>query len=346
MLSKPENSHALIIGVGQRETDNPAMAVTATDAKKMAAELQNRVGLLPENIKLLTDSQVSNLGFLKALDELIKKTQANKAEMVWVYFSGHGCVNSEQKYYLICHNTDAEYLDQTAILGTTFVEKLQAIQTDKLLILLDCCHSGGITTMPEFKNTDIPFDAEQLLKKQPNRVVITASHATQVSFVSTPVSLFTFALIEGLAGKYFTATDREVNIFDLAMYIRERVYPLSKRQQQPQLNVLQDSQTSNFSLIHYPEGKPLAPAFEEAFTLLDGTSKSINTEEAPERDEAYRNQFGWLKVEGDSNKVNQLQNVSNSNITIDNSTKTETKNITQNAEKIYNIEKIDKADFS
>ena len=34
-------------------------------------------------------------------------------------------------------------LQGTAILGSTFTQHLQAIQAQKLLVILDCCHADG-----------------------------------------------------------------------------------------------------------------------------------------------------------------------------------------------------------
>jgi hypothetical protein len=317
----PENAYALIVGVGKRTDDAEAMAITAEDAQKMAFELEKRGGLLNQNIRLLQNQGAKKADFVKELDYLIQKTQSKKAEIIWLYFSGHGCVTQDQKYYLIFQDTTKDNLAETALAGADLVEKLQAIQTDKMLILLDCCHSGGIA-LPGTNVADIPFDAESFLKSKPNRVVLTASHAAQVSFVSKPVSLFTFALIEGLAGRYFQAQDKTVNIFDLAMYVRERVYPLSKMKQQPQLNVLEDSHTSNFALVHYPNGKPGERAFEEAFELLDSDGKGIDTEQNTMIDSEYREKYKWLmindvKIDGDDNVVT-VTNFNGQNITINN----------------------------
>ncbi len=313
-----ENTHALLIGIGQRpEGDSEAMAITATDAKKMAIELEKRAKVPQDNITCLIKEQASKQGILTALDNLIAQTSTQTADMVWVYFSGHGYRSKKAKHYLICHDTTEADWQTSALLGSEFVAKLQQIKTDKMLILLDCCHAGGITA-DALEPTAIPFEPESLLKIQPNRVVLTASHAQQTSLTSTPVSLFTFALVEGLAGTYLQTDEKDIKFFDLAMYVRERVYPLSKRKQQPQLNVLEESSTKNFVLVHYPEGKPTERAFEEAFQLMDETKSIINLQEPTQTDTAYRQQFQWLmknevKIDGNHNVVTAING---QNITI------------------------------
>ncbi len=320
-----ENTHALIIGIGQRpQGDSTAMAITAQDAQKISDELQKRVKIPQNNITCLSKEQTSKQGILNALDNLIARTATKAADMVWVYFSGHGYRSKEAKHYLICHDTTEADWQTTALAGSDFVAKLQQIKAGKMLLLLDCCHAGGITA-DELEQTAIPFDPESLLKTQPNRVVLTASHAQQTSLTSTPVSLFTFALVEGLAGTYLQADEKDIKFFDLAMYVRERVYPLSKRKQQPQLNVLEESSTKNFVLLHYPEGKPSGRAFDEAFQLLDETKSLINLDEPTETDTTYRQQFQWLmrnevKIDGNHNVVTAING---QNITINQNTSDE-----------------------
>lgn len=320
-MTNPMLQYALLIGVGQRADDTAAMAITATDAEKMATELENRCEVPSENSFTLINQEATQQNILDKLDHLIAATQQEKAELVWVYFSGHGgkINQADQTHYvLVCHDTQRDNVLQTGIRGAQLMEKLKAIQTDKLVLLLDCCHAGGMSLL---QKTNVPFDATELLE-QPNRVVLSASHAEQLSYVSEPVSLFTYALIEGLAGSYFEAGDKMVTVFDLAMYIRERVYPLSKRKQQPQLNVLESSKTNNFVLVHYPNGKPKISAFDTEFKLFDGYGKQINTALAPERDEDWRKQFEWLKQRMEEQKTMGTTNINkaiikgNDNITI------------------------------
>lgn len=283
-----KNTYSLLVGVGKRPGDNDAMSITAKDAEQLAGELVNSCQFLKQKVKCLYNDAATKEKFIVQLDELIADTEKTPANLVVIYFSGHGCQDNG-KYYLVCHDTKDDDIENTGLEGVFFIKKLQAIQTDKMLVLLDCCHAGGFA-----KNAPIPFNEKEFLKKNTNRVILTASHAEQVSFVSQPLSLFTYALIEGLTGKYFKRGDTVVTIFDLAMYVRERVFPLSKSRQQPQLNVLENSLTSNFALAQYPAGKPTA-AFPKAFNLLTETGDKIVTNKPIEKDNAYRKQFEWIK---------------------------------------------------
>ena len=347
------NQYGIIIGVGKRPEDKAPMSMTAVDGENIATALKNRCGIPQEQIKLLLNGDASKENIIQALDDVIAATKQKKADTLWFYFSGHGFrdqIHGKILYYLVCNDTQNKNIWSESIPGTELVEKLSQIQTDKMIILLDCCHSGGVG-LGEATNT--PFDSKALLKNG-NRVILSACHPQQVSFVSKPVSIFTYALIEGLAGKYFLDEDKDVLIFDLAMYVREQVYPLSKQTQQPQLQALNNGFTGNFAVVHYEEGKPKDPSFATAFKLYDESDKEINKDVAIERDKDYRKEFEWLQ---NNIQVGNIQAGGNVDIGDKNTTITQTHHgtgdnvagnktiTTQNADKIYNIEKIEDAKF-
>lgn len=296
-----KKGHALTVGVGKREkvgnkkVDDDAMAITAADAERVKTELiaPYRVSLPKENVKCLTNKDATKEGLLNELDNLIKKTKKSRAEMVIIYFSGHGYMkpdphSKEKKYYLICHDTVDADIENTAISGSVFVGKLLAINTINLLILLDCCHSGGI-----YKSVDIPFSKEILVK--PNRAIISACRPSEDALLSKPLSIFTYALVEGLAGIFFETDTIDVCLNALAMYTRERVSQLSKNKQRPELNNVQQLPTKDFVIVRYPKGNPTS-AFPKGSKLRTfNKGKGINTSIAPEKDEEYRRQFAWMK---------------------------------------------------
>ncbi|MCW3123042.1 MAG: caspase family protein [Flavipsychrobacter sp.] len=301
-----KKAFALTVGIGARpakddqRADNEAMAVTALDAERVYGELKGRLRIEEDNLGGLHGESAKKDDVVAALDLLVKNTNKPDAEteMVIIYFSGHGQLENGN-YYLVCYDTTDKDMARTAIPGSVFVEKLQAIKSEKVLVFLDCCHSGGFAT-----SADVPMnerDKNEFLGK-PNRVIISASHAKEYSYASTPLSIFTYALVEGLAGKFFEDGDKEVTLFNLAMYLRERVYPLSEHTQRPQLNIVKNAATTDFSIIRYPKGKPKDAIFTSEFILKDGSGKGI--EDKPvERDEEYRQQFNWIMTITGNNNV-------------------------------------------
>jgi len=311
--NNPKNCHALLFGIGKQANDDKTMAVTAEDAKQLAYFLDMLCGYPTNQISLLNPIETSKINILNTLDLLINRTQKKIADTVIIYFSGHG-ISYNSEYFLVCRNSTFDDLHQTALRGTELVEKLNAIQSKKILVLLDCCHASGIIE-PNIEKANIPFKQEEFLGLNQNRAIIAASHYAQVSFTSTPLSVFTFSFIEGLAGKYFKGDDKEVRLFDLAMYTRERVSSLTKKQQQPQLSVIETSSTSNFLITTHTEGKPTEmPFVGAAFRLYDAKGIGINITQKIRPDNEYREKFNWLQVKGNDNLIIQGADSANINI--------------------------------
>jgi len=89
-------------------------------------------------------------------------------------------------------------LKDTAISGVEFADKLKAIKAQKLLLLLDCCHAGGLTDLNapglQFANVPLPAEAQGLFAQGRGRVVIASSTAEEVSWGGKPYNAFALAL--------------------------------------------------------------------------------------------------------------------------------------------------------
>lgn len=293
-LFRPERSLAMVIGAGARFEADRLMEQTVDDAHFMAKELTLLSGIPKRCIKTLCGHNASSDILLSELDRIAAETLPDPLEMFIFYFSGHGAV-SKGNYYLVCNNNDGKSLDNGTVSSEILTKKLQEINTVRMVVLLDCCHAEGMTATDEN-----PVDEEVLMMKKPNRVVLSASHYGEVSFLSRPVSVFTYALLEGLSGKYLSLNDKYVNVFDLALYVRERVSALSRQKQKPQFNVLQNNLTANFALAYFPEGRPDTPVFDSAFSLLTIDGKNIDTEGNYEHDREFAVGIEWIRSNTES----------------------------------------------
>ncbi|YAF98609.1 MAG: caspase family protein [Nodularia sp. CChRGM 3473] len=245
--------HACIVGVGG---DLPN---TVDDAVGLANILKDaeRCAYPPEQVHLLTKEQANREGILAALDQLAHSTTSDST--VIVYFSGHGYqVKSSiaKTYYLMPFGYKETDLLDTAISGAEFTTKLQAISAKKLLVLLDCCHAGGLGDTSklgyEAEKAPLPPEAQALFNEGKGRVAIASSQADEKSFAGRPYSAFTLALIEALAGKGASQKDGYVRVADLAMYAREVVPRRTRDRQHPILNF---EQADNFILAYYAGGE-------------------------------------------------------------------------------------------
>ncbi len=290
------NNYALLVGVGQRSDDVPSIRVTSEDAIRLSKELNVRCRFPSENISTLKTHEASRLNILRQLDQIATKTKDKPADLVLLFFSGHGLRGDDQSF-LISFDTDKEDIANTAVDGDLFIKKINKINAKTFLILLNCCHSGAILS-DGYARTGIPFDKNDFIQK-PNRAIITACTGAELAYTSTPLSVFTYALVEGLAGVSLTYSDKKaVTLFDLAMFIREEVAWLSNGKQHPELEILQQAQTSNFEIVNYQNGVPVftrdefGGLFDEKGTALNIKQRDIKLER--QIDEEYRDRFSWL----------------------------------------------------
>lgn len=310
MLKQPDKGKtvAIVIGAGRRNGDHENMAITATDAVRVKNVLVDFCPFLEANCHCLTNKSATKDQIIHQLKQLAAQNTTERAELVVFYISAHGCFR-DGEFYIICNDTLDYDIPRTALSGKVLLELLDEINSDKLLVLLDCCHANGIH-MPEA----MTFEKAAFLQK-PNRLVLAASHAKEVAYLSRPVSVFTFALIEVLTGQHFKSGDMDVDVFGLAMYVRERVAPLSRLRQRPQLHVLKQGSTTNFVIARHPTGKR-GNVFEEGFCLLDEEGKEMPLSEEIAKDIDYRQQFNWFITTENYQVDNSVTNVEINNVTI------------------------------
>ncbi|MDP3700000.1 MAG: caspase family protein [Hylemonella sp.] len=146
-FSKPPAvaAHALIMTIGDYQGNIPKLKGVPFDTAT-ATEIARRMGVPQANIRALSDGQLTLEGMHKAFDELESKLGGD--DQVFIYYSGHGgrqlvqeagterCAES-----LITVDgqpfTDAEMEDR--------LKRLSA-KSQKTIVFLDACHSGGVTT--------------------------------------------------------------------------------------------------------------------------------------------------------------------------------------------------------
>jgi hypothetical protein len=262
MAKQFNEGYALIVGVG---ADLPN---TVDDAVGLADILKDsgRCAFPADQVHLLTGEHASRDDVLNILDTLSKST--DDASTVVIYFSGHGhqvTSTTGEAYYLMPYGYDTEKLFKTAISGREFTDKLRAIPAQKLLVLLDCCHAGGVgeARVPgvELTKSPLPPEALALLSAGKGRVLIASSQEDELSYAGKPYSAFTLALIEALCGQGVAKKDGFVRVSDLAMYTREKVPGRTDNRQHP---ILHFEHADNFAIAYYaggdaePKGLPFA----------------------------------------------------------------------------------------
>ncbi len=250
MSERYVHGYGVVVGVG---ADLP---MTVNDAQGVARLLRDagRCAYVPEQVQLLTGNQAHRDAVLGALDTLAQQSQADPDATVVVYFSGHGL--EMPGYHLMPYGYDVTNLTSTAISGLEFTTKLQAIQAQKLVVLLDCCHAGGIgeTKDVSFAKSPVPPALFDTLKAGSGRVMIASSRRDEVSwaFKKDSYSAFTAALLQALAGYGAFEQDGYARVLDVALWVGRKVPERTRDRQHPIIKV--SNLENNFALAYYAGG--------------------------------------------------------------------------------------------
>jgi hypothetical protein len=137
--STSPSNHALIITVSEyRRSPLPGVL---TD-RKLAIDLAGRFGVPPENIVELAETQVTREGLKQALASMTRSIMPG--DRLYIYFSGHGA-----RFYSKATGQCTESIvmqDMRVVTNAEFAAMLKPLsaKTDKTVVMLDSCHSGGV----------------------------------------------------------------------------------------------------------------------------------------------------------------------------------------------------------
>lgn len=161
------SGHALIIGVG---ADLP---VTVSDATALHDVLidPKRAAYSIDQVELLTEAKANREDVMLAFDRLVKRTAKTTDATVIVYYSGHGGRivrgGKPADYFLVPYGYDPGDRPGTAISGAEFTSKIEAIRAERLIVILDCCHAGGVPSVKDpgerFVKSPVPPDLLDVL---------------------------------------------------------------------------------------------------------------------------------------------------------------------------------------
>jgi hypothetical protein len=133
------SNHALIITVSEYQR-SPLPGVL-TD-RKLANELARRFGVPPQNIVELSEQQVTREGLKQALAGMNQTVMPG--DRLYVYFSGHGARFLSKATGQCTESIVMQ--DMRVVTNAEFATMLKPLsaKTDKTIVMLDSCHSGGV----------------------------------------------------------------------------------------------------------------------------------------------------------------------------------------------------------
>jgi formylglycine-generating enzyme required for sulfatase activity/uncharacterized caspase-like protein len=214
---------ALLIGVSEYQPDLQPLPNTVKDVEAMY-----RVLVDPE-IGSFDSAEVLKNPQRQEMEDAIYGLYANrqKEDLLLLYFSGHGVVDTTGEFYLSTHLTrkDGGKLVPTSAVSAKSVHQLMNIsRSRRLVIILDCCFSGafpkGLTTKDGGS-----VNLEQYLGGE-GRAILTASTSTEYAFgqEGLELSVYTHYLVEGMeTGVADQDGDGLISVEELHGYAKSKV---------------------------------------------------------------------------------------------------------------------------
>jgi uncharacterized caspase-like protein len=145
------HGYTLLIGVDQSQAEEWALPDVAKDIAALRDVLVHpgRCAYPADHVKVLTGPDATRTGILDGLawlGERVANDESDNATAV-VYYTGHGWrkgSSDESDMYLLPYDIRAGQIEPRALRAADFAGAIQALSPRRLLVVLDCCHAGGM----------------------------------------------------------------------------------------------------------------------------------------------------------------------------------------------------------
>jgi uncharacterized caspase-like protein len=174
-------------------------------------------------VKVLSGAAATRAGILAALEQLAVQLPATGDATVLIFFAGHG-MSQGSGYYLLPHDYSPINLAGTGISGAGFRAAIDRIaqRAQCLVVVLNCCHSGGVGSGVLGAAPTSAFYAP--LAEGSGRVVISASKPDQRSGFFADYTVLGKHLLAALRGQA-PGTSETIDVLDLFGYLARAVPP-------------------------------------------------------------------------------------------------------------------------
>ncbi len=231
--------YAVIVGVSKYNDPNiPTLNLSDKDARDLYSFINDRKSLFNKvKIQLFLNEKATRANVSKALRDDLKP--AGKDDMVLIYMSGHGAADPSRpdEYYFITYDTQIDNLYGTA-LWMNQNALFKGIDSDRVLLISDACHSGGFNPGLEktlAKEADTFFSVFRNLK---GRIGISSSRSDEKSYELSKYnnSIFTHYLLKALRGEASKgSSDGLITAKQLYQYVYDNTRLETEGKQNPQL---------------------------------------------------------------------------------------------------------------
>ncbi|MBX3074510.1 caspase family protein [Candidatus Obscuribacterales bacterium] len=207
-VNKPvHDKWAIVVGVSKfANPEIPALKYASKDARDFYDYLVKEANFAPDHVRLILDEKATRRRILSELDNMFLGRVARPDDMIVLFFSTHGSpsqLDKMGKNFIVAYDTEPTELFATGIEMQSMTRDLkERVDAKRVLLVLDACHSGGVSPHSKGITRVGNFDTDTLAIGN-GQMVICSSEPDQQSWESKRYNngVFTRNLLEGLRSK-------------------------------------------------------------------------------------------------------------------------------------------------
>ncbi len=231
------NLHILSVGINKYKNSAYNLNYAQPDAKSFTNKVIEKGSKMFRSIRKteIYDTEATKENIIKGFESII--ATAKPEDVFLFYYAGHGTLDEENdnEYYLVPTNItklygDPEQLQDNVISASELNTYLAQVKSQKQLILMDACHSGGALKSINVRAAASEEKAIVQLARASGVVMIASSGTQQFAseFEVLQHGVFTYALLEALDGNADSGEEKET-VNELKKYMEDRVPELSEQ---------------------------------------------------------------------------------------------------------------------
>ena len=240
-------SWAVVIGIDDY-AHWPKLQYAVNDAEAVRDQLVQHYGFASDHVLMLKDKDATRNGILALFEETLSHELA-KDDRLFVFFAGHGATrqlsSGRTLGYIVPADSTPDQFAVDAIPMTEIQDIAESLVAKHILFVMDACYSGlGLTRGAVVASGNFLRDNARRIGRQ----MLTAGGADQMVADGGPNghSVFTWAVLQGLAGKADLNGDGVITATELAAYVAPAVAGMSA--QTPAFGSLPGSEGGEFVL--------------------------------------------------------------------------------------------------
>lgn len=194
---------ALVIGISKFQNPAYNLKFAAKDAQDFYNFLIKEANFRPDHVKLLVNEQATRKNIMASFGSKWLPSVVEQGDLAVVYVSTHGtpaASDSESKNYIVAYDTEADDPYSSGVdMDEVYRRIKDGVKTNRALIVLDTCYSGGAVPQGKGLARCDNFDLKKV-QLGSGHLIVSSSNTGEKSWESKRYEngVFTRNLIEAL----------------------------------------------------------------------------------------------------------------------------------------------------